>query len=178
MPREKPEQAERIIPRLREVEVELGRWKTVAEAVKKIGATEQTNYRWKKKFGGLWIDRAKRLKELKKKNSRLLPAGEMLAKVPLTVLPSLTAAAASLTPRNSESRRGDLDGFRCALLSWSGPTRDDRVDRGRWVDRGRRVVRRHLRRRQVGLNPCGTPCRPPCCLPRRHSGRREHSTES
>ena len=62
MPRGKPEQAEHIIPKLREVEVELGRGKTVAEAVKKIGVTEQTYYRWKKKNGGLRIDQAKRLK--------------------------------------------------------------------------------------------------------------------
>jgi transposase len=71
MPRGKPEQAEQIIPKLREVEVELGRGMTVAEAVKKIGVTEQTYYRWKKKFGGLRIDQAKRLKELEKENSRL-----------------------------------------------------------------------------------------------------------
>jgi putative transposase len=71
MPRGTPEQAEQIIPKLREVEVELGRGKTVAEAVKKIGVTEQTYYRWKKKFGGLRIDQAKRLKELEKENSRL-----------------------------------------------------------------------------------------------------------
>jgi len=71
MPRGKPEQAEQIIPKLREVEVELGRGKTVAEAVKKIGVTEQTYYRWKKRFGGLRMDQAKRLKELEKENSRL-----------------------------------------------------------------------------------------------------------
>ena len=71
MPRGKPEHAEQIIPKLREVEVELGRGKTVAEAVKKIGVTEQTYYRWKKRFGGLRMDQAKRLKELEKENSRL-----------------------------------------------------------------------------------------------------------
>ena len=71
MPRGKPEQAEQITPKLREVEVELGRGKTVAEAMKKIGVTEQTYYRWKKNFGGLRIDQAKRLKELEKENSRL-----------------------------------------------------------------------------------------------------------
>jgi transposase len=71
MPRGKAEQAEVIIPKLREVEVELGRGKTVAEAVKKIGVTEQTYYRWKKKYGGLRMDQAKRLKELEKENSRL-----------------------------------------------------------------------------------------------------------
>ena len=71
MPRGKPEQAGHVIPKLREVEVEIGRGKTVAEAVKKIGVTEQTYYRWKKKYGGLRMDQAKRLKELEKENSRL-----------------------------------------------------------------------------------------------------------
>ena len=71
MPRGKPEHAEQIIPKLREFEVELGRGKTVAEAVKKIGVTEQTYYRWNKKFGGLRIDQTERLKELEKENSRL-----------------------------------------------------------------------------------------------------------
>ena len=52
MPRGKQESAEQIIPKLRVVEVEVARGKTVAESVKKIGVTEQTYYRWKKKFGG------------------------------------------------------------------------------------------------------------------------------
>lgn len=71
MPRGKQESAEQIIPKLRVVEVEVARVKTVAESVKKIGVTEQTYYRWKKKFGGLRVDQAKRLKELEKENSRL-----------------------------------------------------------------------------------------------------------
>ena len=71
MPRGKKELAEQIIPKLREVEVEVGRGKAVLEAVKKIGVTEQTYYRWKKNFGGLRIDQAKRLKDLEKENARL-----------------------------------------------------------------------------------------------------------
>jgi putative transposase len=71
MARGKAEQAEVIIPKLREVELELGRGETVAEAVEKIGVTEQTYYRWKKKYGGLRMDQEKRLKELEKENSRL-----------------------------------------------------------------------------------------------------------
>ena len=71
MPRGKQETAEQIIPKLRVVEVEVARGKTVAESVKKIGVTKQTYYRWKKKFGGLRVDQAKRLKELEKENSRL-----------------------------------------------------------------------------------------------------------
>ena len=62
---------QQITPELREVEVEVGRGKTVAESVKKIGVTEQTYYRWKKQYGGLRIDQAKRLKDLEKENSRL-----------------------------------------------------------------------------------------------------------
>jgi len=71
IPHGKKELAEQIIPKLREVEVEVGRGKTVVEAVKKIGVTEQTYSRWKKQYGGLRIDQAKRLKDLEKENSRL-----------------------------------------------------------------------------------------------------------
>jgi putative transposase len=71
MPRGKKELAEQVIPKLREVEVEVGRGKTVLEAVKKIVVTDQTYYRWKKKFGGLRIDQSKRLKDLEKENARL-----------------------------------------------------------------------------------------------------------
>ena len=48
----------------------MGRGKTVAEAVKKIGVMEQTYSRWKKQYGGLRIDQAKRLKDLDLKNDR------------------------------------------------------------------------------------------------------------
>ena len=63
--------AEQIIPKLRTVEVELSKGSTVAEACRLIAVTEQTYYRWKKEYGGLRIDQAKRLKELEKENSRL-----------------------------------------------------------------------------------------------------------
>ena len=63
--------AEQIIPKLREAEVELARGRTVAEVVKKLGVTEQTYYRWRKEYGGLRMDQAKRLKELEKENIRL-----------------------------------------------------------------------------------------------------------
>ena len=63
--------AEQIIPKLREAEVEIARGATVAAAAKKIGVTEQTFYRWKKEYGGLKMDQAKRLKELEKENARL-----------------------------------------------------------------------------------------------------------
>ncbi len=71
MPLGKKELAEQITPELREVEVEVGRGKTVAEAVKKIGVTEQTSYRWKKQFGGLRIDQAKRRRAVEKQKMPL-----------------------------------------------------------------------------------------------------------
>src|SRR5690348_13393152 len=57
--------------KLREAEVELSRGKKVPEMCRKIGVTEQTYYRWKKEYGGLRMDQAKRLKDLEKENARL-----------------------------------------------------------------------------------------------------------
>ena len=62
---------EQIIPKLREAEVELAKGRTVGQACKKLGVTEQTYYRWRKEYGGLRLDQAKRLKELEKENTRL-----------------------------------------------------------------------------------------------------------
>jgi transposase-like protein len=71
MPRGKKFTAEQIIGKLREAEVGLAQGKTVPEVVRKLGVTEQTYYRWRKEYGGLRTDQAKRLKELEKENGRL-----------------------------------------------------------------------------------------------------------
>ncbi len=71
IPRGKKFTAEQIIGKLRESEVELARGKTVPEVVRKLGVTEQTYYRWKREYGGLRTDQAKRLKDLEKENARL-----------------------------------------------------------------------------------------------------------
>jgi len=63
--------AEQIITKLREAELMLSKGKSVPQACKKIGVTEQTYYRWRKEYGGLKLDQAKRLKELEKENARL-----------------------------------------------------------------------------------------------------------
>ncbi len=70
MPRKRytPEQ---IINSLREAEVLLSQGSTAAEASRHMGITEQTYYRWRKEYGGMRINQAKRLKELEKENSRL-----------------------------------------------------------------------------------------------------------
>ena len=66
--REKPED---IILKLRQVEVLQGQGKSVSEAVRQIGMTVQTYYRWRKEYGGMSRDQAKRLKELETENTRL-----------------------------------------------------------------------------------------------------------
>jgi len=62
---------EQIIIHLREVEVMCSQGKTIGEAVRQIGVTEQAYYRWRKQYGGVSISDAKRLKELEKENIRL-----------------------------------------------------------------------------------------------------------
>ncbi len=62
---------EQIIRKLREAEVEIAKGSTIAQAVRKLGVTEQTYYRWRKEYGGLKLDQAKRLKELERENTRL-----------------------------------------------------------------------------------------------------------
>ena len=68
MQRYKPEQ---IVTVLRQVEVALSGGKATPQACKEAGITAQTYYRWRKEYGGLKIEQAKRMKELEKENTRL-----------------------------------------------------------------------------------------------------------
>jgi len=63
--------AEQIINKLRETEVHLGQGMSVPEVSRKLGVTEQTYYRWRKEYGGLKTDQARKLKDLEKENTRL-----------------------------------------------------------------------------------------------------------
>ena len=63
--------AEEIIAKLREAEVHLAQGDTVGQAVRKLGVSEQTYYRWRREYGGMRVDQAKRLKELERENARL-----------------------------------------------------------------------------------------------------------
>ncbi len=63
--------AEQIIAKLREAEVGLAKGQPLALVVRKLEIAEQTYYRWRKEYGGLRVDQAKRLKELEKENTRL-----------------------------------------------------------------------------------------------------------
>jgi transposase-like protein len=63
--------AEQIVSKLREAEVHLSKGLSTAEVCKKLGITENTYYRWRREYGGLRVDQAKRLKELERENGRL-----------------------------------------------------------------------------------------------------------
>ncbi len=62
---------EQIINKLRKVEIFIGQGATTTEASRKVDITEQTYYRWRREYGGLRIEQAKRLKSLEKENARL-----------------------------------------------------------------------------------------------------------
>ena len=63
--------AEEIVNKLRQAEIELGKGSSVTAVCKLLGVTEQTYYRWRKEYGGLKTDQAKKLKELERENARL-----------------------------------------------------------------------------------------------------------
>ena len=70
MPR-KRHSAEEIVTKLRQVDVLAAQGRPVAEAIRSIGVTEVTYYRWRSEYGGLKGDQVKRLKELETENARL-----------------------------------------------------------------------------------------------------------
>jgi len=63
--------AEDVIHKLREADVLLAQGSSVAQVCKQLGIADQTYYRWRKNFGGMKVDQAKRLKELEAENARL-----------------------------------------------------------------------------------------------------------
>ena len=63
--------AEQIVSLLRQIEVGVANGKTTPVACRESGITEQTYYRWRKEYGGLQVDQARRLKELEQENTRL-----------------------------------------------------------------------------------------------------------
>lgn len=70
MPR-KRHKAEEIVAKLRQVDVLISQGQNVADAIRQIGVTEVTYYRWRQEFGGLKSDQVKRLKDLETENARL-----------------------------------------------------------------------------------------------------------
>lgn len=63
--------AEEVVNKLRQADVELAKGSTIAVMCKVLGITDQTYFRWRKEYGGLKVDQAKRFKELEQENTRL-----------------------------------------------------------------------------------------------------------
>ena len=63
--------AEEIVTKLREAEVLLAKGQSIAEACRQLGISDQTYYKWRKEYGGLKVDQAKRFKQMEQENSRL-----------------------------------------------------------------------------------------------------------
>lgn len=63
--------SEQIIAKLRQIEVQLAQGKSIALVCKEAGISEQSYYRWRKEYGGLQIEQARRLKDLERENARL-----------------------------------------------------------------------------------------------------------
>ena len=70
MPR-KGHSPEQVLNKLRQVEVAVAGGKSVGQAVRDIGVTDHTYYRWRRDYGGINLDQAKRLKKLEQENARL-----------------------------------------------------------------------------------------------------------
>jgi len=62
---------EQIIKKLREAEVLLSKGEKVEQVIRKIGVSDVTYYRWRKEYGGMKVDQARKLRDLEKENSRL-----------------------------------------------------------------------------------------------------------
>ncbi len=95
MPR-KRHKAEEIVTKLRQVDVLTAQGRPVAEAIRSIGVTEVTYYRWQSEYGGLKGDQVKRLKELEAENTRLRGA---VSDLTLEKLILKEAASGTVGPR-------------------------------------------------------------------------------
>ena len=67
----KKHSVEAIVSMMREAEVLLGKGQTIAEVLRQLGISDATYYKWRKEYGGLKVDQAKRYKELEQENQRL-----------------------------------------------------------------------------------------------------------
>ncbi len=71
MARRKKHTSEQVVKLLRQIEVTVANGKTTSQACKEAEITEQTYYRWRKEYGGLQVDQARRLKELESESAKL-----------------------------------------------------------------------------------------------------------
>ena len=128
MPR-KGYSTEQIVTKLRQAEIELGRGVRTPLVCKKLGVSEQTYYRWRREYGGLRLDQAKRLKELEREHTRLkrLVADQALDNAILKEVPS-----GKFEARRADARPCSMCNTGCGARS-DGPA-------GSWGSGGRRIA--------------------------------------
>jgi transposase-like protein len=97
--------AEEIIGHLRTLEIEMGQGMPVGEACRKLGITEQSYYRWKREYGGLRVDQAKRWKSLEQENARLK---RLVADLSLDTSILKEVAAGHVSARPDDGRRSTM----------------------------------------------------------------------
>ena len=137
MPR-KRHKADEIVTKLRQVDVLTAQGRPVAEAIRSIGVTEVTYYRWRSEYGGLKGDQVKRLKELEAENTRLRRAVSDLTLEKLILkeaasrnfgAPRVAAPAWSMSSPNTASPSGSPAGFSASTANVGYP-KTIRVDQG------------------------------------------------
>ena len=117
--RHKPEE---IVAKLRQVDVLTSQGRSVADAIRSIGVTEVTYYRWSQEFGGLKSDQVRRLKDLEMENTRLVlaPAGAWPAELVGVAQPAMRRVPARTPPgRGLGSRSRRAAGRRCSAVASS-----------------------------------------------------------
>ena len=112
---------EQVISRLREAEVKTAKGTPIAQVCKDLAVTEQTYYRWRKEFGGMKLDQAKRLRQLEGENARLkrLLADAELDKAILKEAASFRIALSSSASARSRLRRGFSPSSCSSRFAWS-----------------------------------------------------------
>ncbi len=135
---QKHHKPEEVVSKLRQVEVLVGQGKPVADAVRAIGVTEATYYRWRTEYGGLKLDQVRRLKVLEQENGRLRRAVADLTLEKL-VLKGETAKRVNHRETGERlpssgvccARRGQAGRFRAFCLQGAGPAPLDAAQ-GAW----------------------------------------------
>ena len=105
---------EQIIRKLREAEVELAKGSKTPQVCRKLGISEQTYYRWRKQYGGMQVNQARRLKELERENARLK---KLLAEAMLD-----NAILKEASSGNFRARRGVAGRWRTCASAWRSPS--------------------------------------------------------
>ena len=102
--------AEQIIGKLREAEVALAQGQTTGQVCRTLGIAEQTFYRWRREYGGLKVDQAKRLKALEQENARLRRA---VSDLTLDKLILQEAVRGNFSARPVADNASNISGRRC-----------------------------------------------------------------